>query len=147
MAVDNDAMVFKVSNVNSQTKNGIEFIKCNLTPDREFPIVCNICDKEDHYYDKCPLVKREYKPLKEPTKKWLSYLEDVCRTVLHKHELTEENFQKRLKAVKYIEHHLRTTFSSKEVNDFYVRIYIIHLNREYQLNFTYAIREYFTQLK
>ena len=90
MAVDNDAMVFKVSNVNSQTKNGIEFIKCNLTPDREFPIVCNICDSEDHDYSKCPLVRRDYKQLKELTKEWISILEHVCRTVLHRYELTAE---------------------------------------------------------
>ena len=136
-------MVIKIPNFNDQTRNNIEFIKCNLTPKREFPIVCNICDKEDHYYNKCPLVRRDYKPLKETTKEWLSILEDACRTVLHKHELTGEDFQKRLKAVKYIEHHLKTTFSSKQVNVFYLRTYVIHLNRRYQLIFSMTVGQKF----
>ena len=130
MAVDNDAMVFKVSNVNSQTKNGIEFIKCNLTPDREFPIVCNICDSEDHDYSKCPLVRRDYKQLKELTKEWISILEHVCRTVLHRYELTAEELQIRMLAIKLVEDHLKATFAGKQIIVFYLRIYVIHLNRQ-----------------
>ena len=130
MAVDNDAMVFKVSNVHSQTKNGIEFIKCNLTPDREFPIVCNICDSEDHDYSKCPLVRRDYKQLKELTKEWISILEHVCRTVLHRYELTAEELQIRMLAIKLVEGHLKATFAGKQIIVFYLRIYVIHLNRQ-----------------
>ena len=130
MAVDNHAMVFKISNFNSQTKNGIEFIKCNLTPDREFPIVCNICDSEDHDYSKCPLVRRDYKQLKELTKEWISILEHVCRTVLHRYELTAEELQIRMLAIKLVEGHLKATFAGKQIIVFYLRIYVIHLNRQ-----------------
>ena len=124
MAVDNDAMVFKVSNVNSQTKNGIEFIKCNLTPDREFPIVCNICDSEDHDYSKCPLVRRDYKQLKELTKEWISILEHVCRTVLHRYELTAEELQIRMLAIKLVEGHLKATFAGKQIIVFFIYVFM-----------------------
>ena len=118
-------MAFKTPNVNSQTKNDIEFIKCNLTPRREFPIVCNICYNEDHYCNKCPLVKRDYKPLKELTKEWTFLLEHVCRRVLQRYELTVEEFQRRLRAVKLVENHLKATFAGKQVNVCYLRIYVI----------------------
>ena len=113
VGVNNDAMASKISKDNDQTKHDIEFIKCNLTPKRKVPIVCNICSSEDHYYKECPIVKRDYKPLKEPTKEWLSQVERVCSIVLRKHELTGEEFQKRLRAVKDIEKHLRKKFSSE----------------------------------
>ena len=155
LPVDNDAMAFKIPHVNNQTKNDIEFIKCNLTPKREFPVVCNICDSEDHYYSKCPLVRRDYKPLKELSKEWISLLERVCRRIFQRYELTVEEFQIRLRAIKLVEDHLKATFAGKQVNVFYLRIYVLHLNRQYQLNFlmaveqkfSYPILEYFVPLK
>ena len=113
LVVDDDARACKIPKDNGQIKHDIEFIKRNLTPKRKVPIVCNICDSEDHYYKKCPLVKREYRPLNELTKEWLSLLERVCRTVLQKHELTVEEFQTRLRVVKHIEKLLRKKFSSE----------------------------------
>lgn len=123
-------MAFKIPNFNDQTRNNIAFIKYNLTPKWEFPIVCNICDSEDHDYSKCPLVRRDYKQLKELTKEWISILEHVCRTVLHRYELTAEELQIRMLAIKLVEGHLKATFAGKQIIVFYLRIYVIHLNRQ-----------------
>ena len=135
LAVDNDARVCKILKDNSQTKNDIEFIQRNLTPKRKVPIVCNICDSEEHYYKKCPLVKREYKPLKEPTKVWLSKVERVCRTVLQKHELTGKEFQIRLRAVEDIEDHLRETFSGEWINPFHTTGLFLYLLKRSESGF------------
>ena len=110
----NDAIEMKLkveANVSGEAKTSIEFTKENLTLGRKVPVVCNICNAENHHYKECPLVYPKYKPLKQLTKRWIKQLEFVCSKVYHDLELTSEERQIRMEIREFLENHLKMTFS------------------------------------